>query len=158
VTKAARHPLAQALGGHRAGFASRVLADAVDLGIIWLLALSLLLSAAVARYLLVGPPLGAPDLRLLLSGPLGVLLAVAYLGAGWATTGRTPGKQLAGLRVVDRTGHPLPAGRAVLRALLCVLFPVGLLWVLVSRSNASLQDLLVRSAVVYDWSYHAPGT
>jgi hypothetical protein len=31
-----------------------------------------------------------------------------------------------------------------------------LLWVLVSRYNASVQDLLVRSAVVYDWSYHAP--
>ena len=156
MTTTGRHPLAQALGGHRAGFASRVLADAVDLGIIWLLGLSLLLSAGVARYLLTGPPFGVPGLRPWLSGPLGALLAVAYLAAGWATTGRTPGKQLAGLRVVDRAGHRLRPVRALLRALLCVLFPAGLLWVLVSRRNAAVHDLLTRSAVIYDWSYHAP--
>jgi uncharacterized RDD family membrane protein YckC len=132
------------------------MADAVDLGIVWLIGLSLLLLAGVARYLLTGPPFGVPGLRPWLSGPLGALLAVAYLAAGWTTTGRTPGKQLAGLRVVDRGGRLLRPGRAVLRALLCVLFPAGLLWVLVSRSNASLQDLVVRSAVLYDWSYRRP--
>jgi uncharacterized RDD family membrane protein YckC len=156
VTTTGRHPLAQALGGHRAGFASRAMADAVDLGIIWLLGLALLLSAGVVRYLLTGPPFGVPALRLWLSGPLGVLLAVGYLAVGWTTTGRTPGKQLAGLRVVDLAGNRLHPPRALLRALLCVLFPAGLLWVLVSRRNAAVHDLLVRSAVLYDWSYHAP--
>jgi uncharacterized RDD family membrane protein YckC len=156
VTRTGRHPWAQDLRGHRAGFASRLMADAVDLGIIWLLCASLLLLAGVARYLLVGPPFGVPALRPWLSGPLGAFLAVAYLAAGWATTGRTPGKQLAGLRVVDRAGHLLRPPRAILRALLYVLFPAGLLWVLVSRSNASVQDLLVRTAVLYDWSYHRP--
>jgi hypothetical protein len=29
-----------------------------------------------------------------------------------------------------------------------------LLWVLASRRNASLQDLVVRTVVVYDWAYH----
>jgi uncharacterized RDD family membrane protein YckC len=156
VTATGRHPLAQALGGHRAGFASRAMADAVDFGIVWLIGLALLLSAGVVHYLLTGPPFGVPALRLWLSGPLGGLLAVAYLTAGWGTTGRTLGKQLAGLRVVHRTGNRLGPVRALLRAVLYVLFPVGLLWVLVSRHNASVQDLLVRSAVVYDWSYHAP--
>jgi hypothetical protein len=37
-----------------------------------------------------------------------------------------------------------------------VAFPIGLLWVLVSRKNASVQDLIVRSAVVYYWSYLPP--
>jgi uncharacterized RDD family membrane protein YckC len=156
VTTTGRHPLAQALGGHRAGFASRAMADAVDFGIVWLIGLALLLSAGVVHYLLTGPPFGVPALRLWLSGPFGILLAVAYLAAGWGTTGRTPGKQLAGLRVVHRTGNRLGPGRALLRAVLCVLFPAGLLWVLVSRRNAAVHDLLVRSAVVYDWSYHAP--
>ena len=41
-------------------------------------------------------------------------------------------------------------------ARVCVLFPAGLLWVLVSRRNAAVHDLLTRSAVIYDWSYHAP--
>ena len=104
------------------------------------------------------PPFGVTALSLWLSGPLGGLLAVAYLTAGWGTTGRSLGKQLAGLRVVHRTGSRLGPVRALLRAVLYVLFPAGLLWVLVSRHNASVQDLLVRSAVVYDWSYHAPDT
>ena len=46
--------------------------------------------------------------------------------------------------------------RAVARAVLCLLFPIGLLWVVVSRRNASVQDLLVRSAVAYDWAYRGP--
>jgi hypothetical protein len=33
-----------------------------------------------------------------------------------------------------------------------VAFPVGLFWIVVSRDNRSVQDLLLRSAVVYDWS------
>jgi uncharacterized RDD family membrane protein YckC len=39
---------------------------------------------------------------------------------------------------------------------LYVLFPAGLLWVLASRRNASLQDLIVGTVVVYDWAYHPP--
>ncbi len=156
MTQAIRHPAGQALQGHRAGLASRVVADALDLGVIWLLGLSALLLAGVARYLLAGPPFRMPALHPSSSIPLCTLLAVGYLAAGWGGTGRTLGKQLAGLRVVHRSGRRLAWGRALARAVLYVLFPAGLLWALVSRCNYSLQDLLVRSAVVYDWSYRAP--
>ena len=64
------------------------------------------------------------------------------------------GKQLAGLRVVDRGGQRLSLWRSFARAVLYVGFPAGLLWVLVSRHNASVQDLIVRTVVVYDWAYH----
>ena len=64
------------------------------------------------------------------------------------------GKQLAGLRVVDRVGRRLSVWRALARAVLYVLFPIGLLWVLASRRNASAQDLVVRTVVVYDWVFH----
>lgn len=40
------------------------------------------------------------------------------------------------------------------RQMTCVLFPAGLLWVLASRRNDSVQDLVVRTAVIYDWVYH----
>jgi uncharacterized RDD family membrane protein YckC len=133
-----------------------VAADALDLGVVLLLGSAALLLAGVVRYLLAGPPFRLPALPPELSTPLETLLTVGYLAVGWASTGRTPGKQLAGLRVVDRDGRPLGPARALLRAALCVLFPAGLLWVLVSRGNWSVQDLLVRSAVVYDWSYRAP--
>jgi uncharacterized RDD family membrane protein YckC len=61
------------------------------------------------------------------------------------------------LRVLDRSGRRLRVPRALLRAVLYVVFPAGLLWVLVSRRNASVQDLLVGTAVVYDWSYRHAG-
>ncbi len=144
------------LQGHRAGFASRVAADAVDLVVVWLLGLALLLAVGATRYMLFGPPFRLPDASVSTEGLLGFLIAVSYLTFGWATTGRTLGKQLAGLRAVSRNGDRLPVARALLRAVLCVLFPVGLLWVLVSRRNYAVHDLLVRSAVVYDWYYHAP--
>jgi uncharacterized RDD family membrane protein YckC len=40
--------------------------------------------------------------------------------------------------------------RSFLRALACVLWPVGLLWSGVSPARSSLQDILFRSIVVYD--------
>jgi uncharacterized RDD family membrane protein YckC len=154
VTRPIRHPHANILQGHRAGFVSRVAADAIDLGVVWALGLAALLFAGVVRYLLTGPPFRTPVLPSWLGAAAGAAIAVGYLASGWASTGRTVGKQVAGLRVLDRPGRRLPLRRALLRAVLCVAFPAGLLWVLVSRYNASVQDLLVGTAVVYDWSYH----
>lgn len=145
-----------ALQGHRAGFASRLVADVVDFGVAWLLWLSVLMLGATARYVISGPPFDFPDLKPLQSGPLFSVIAIAYLTAGWAGTGRTVGKQLTGLRALHRTGNRLSTPRALLRAVLYVLFPAGLLWVLISRGNYSVQDLLVRTVVIYDWRYHAP--
>ena len=81
---------------------------------------------------------------------------IGSLAAGWASTGRTVGKQVAGLRVLDQTGRRLSLRRALLRAVLYVIFPAGLLWILVSRRNASVQDLLVGTGVIYDWTYRSP--
>jgi uncharacterized RDD family membrane protein YckC len=156
VTVVDRDKAGTTLQGHPAGLASRAVADLLDLGVAWMLGLAALLLGGVARYLLTGPPFRLPALPPSLSAPLVTLLAVGYLTVGWAVTGRTPGKQLAGLRVVDRSGRRLRPRRALLRALLCVLFPAGLLWVLISQRNAAVHDLLARSAVVYDWSYGAP--
>jgi uncharacterized RDD family membrane protein YckC len=154
MTRAIRYPEAKALQGHRAGLASRVVADAVDLGVAWLLGLSALLVVGVARYLLVGPPFRLPVLPRWLDVTGAAVIAVAYLGFSWAATGRSVGKQVAGLRVVDRVGRRLSVVRSLARAVLYVLFPAGLLWVVASRRNASVQDLVVGTAVVYDWTYH----
>jgi uncharacterized RDD family membrane protein YckC len=155
MTRVIRYAEARALQGHRAGFASRVAADVVDLGVAWLLGLSALLVAGVVRYLLAGPPFRLPILPRWLDATVGAAIAVGYLALNWAATGRSVGKQVAGLRVVDRFGRRLSLRRALARAVLYVLFPAGLLWVLASRRNASVQDLIVRTAVVYDWAYHA---
>ncbi|MFL6253327.1 MAG: RDD family protein [Actinomycetes bacterium] len=155
MTRDIRYAEARALQGHRAGFASRVVADAIDLGVAWLLGLAALLAAGVVHYLLTGPPLRLPVLPNWLGAGAGGAIAVAYLALSWAATGRSVGKQVAGLRVVDRAGRRLSLWRSFCRAVLYVLFPAGLLWVLASRRNASVQDLIVGTAVVYDWAYHA---
>jgi uncharacterized RDD family membrane protein YckC len=153
VTRTVRNPHARALQGHRAGFVSRVVADAVDLGVIWAIGLGALLFAGVVRYLLTGPPFRTPVLPSWLATAALLIIAVGYLASGWAATGRTLGKQVAGLRLLDHADRRLPLRRTLLRAVLCVAFPAGLLWILFSRRNASVQDLLVGTVVIYDWSY-----
>lgn len=151
--RAGRNERAAALQGSRAGLVSRVLAGLIDLAVVAIVGVLLLLFAAVARSLVLGAPFDLASLPRALMSPAAFLAEVVYLSYFWSTTGRTPGNQVLGLRVVDLAGRRLRLRWAVLRAVLCLVFPVGLLWVLVSRHNASLQDLLVRTAVVYDWAY-----
>jgi uncharacterized RDD family membrane protein YckC len=153
MTQQTRRSGAVALQGHRAGFASRAVAAAIDLAAITLLGLACLLFAELVRYLVVGPPLGAPALPGWLSAAAGAGIPIAYLAACWATAGRTLGMQVLGLRLLGRSGRPPRPAASLLRAVLCVAFPAGLLWILVSRRNASLQDLVLGTAVVYDWFY-----
>jgi uncharacterized RDD family membrane protein YckC len=74
-----------------------------------------------------------------------------YLWVGWTTTGRTVGKLVMGLRLARADGGHVGIALAFLRAALCVLFPIGLLWCALDRRNRSAQDLIVRTSVVYDW-------
>ena len=87
---------------------------------------------------------------------LGEMLLCGYLWFGWSTTGRSIGKQVMGLRVVNSRGELMRPGTALLRALLCVIFPMGLLWCIFSRHNRSVVDVLLRTSVIYDWSVRAP--
>jgi uncharacterized RDD family membrane protein YckC len=145
---------ARAFQGRRAGVVSRVLAAAVDLAL--LLVLLTCLYLGWAGLLLVIDPVRfkfpTPSRVLILTAAAVVL--VGYLTESWTTSGRTFGDRVLGLRVVDRQGRRLRHGRAVLRALFCTVFPVGLLWVAVSGGRHSIQDMVLRTAVIYDWSPH----
>jgi uncharacterized RDD family membrane protein YckC len=141
---------AKPLQGQRAGIVTRVLADTVDAGVVaGVLALGYLGVAAV-RFLWRSWAFTFPAPPFLLMLVLGGLTAVLYLTATWGTTGRSYGKHLLGLRVVGPFGR-LRLGGALVRSLLCVLFPIGVAWVVVSRHNRSLQDTVLRTSVVYDW-------
>jgi uncharacterized RDD family membrane protein YckC len=143
-------PRARELQGRRAGLPSRLLALAVDVVVVVLIGVLLLVVVAGVRALFTGEleiEVSADAVR----GPLATLLVLAYLGYGWGLNGRTPGKVALGLRVVAHDGSDLPMLRGVVRAVLYLIFLPGILWVAVSRKNASLQDLLLRTAVVYDW-------
>lgn len=135
----------------RAGVVSRVLADGVDFVIVELVFALGLFGIALAKFLIGSEPFELPHPYLGITSTTQYLLVIAYLAWGWASTGRTPGKAVFGLRVVTDRGRPLTRGRALARAVLCALFPFMVLWALVSRRNAAIHDLLLDTAVVYDW-------
>ncbi|HTI34494.1 MAG TPA: RDD family protein [Miltoncostaea sp.] len=134
----------------RAGLLSRAAAVVVDSLVVVLIGLVLLIIAASLRLLWSGAfSLGFADAIGVRAGAL--VLLFAYLTYGWGLDGRTVGMQLMGLRVLDEDGSDLSFPRAGVRALLCMVFPIGLLWSLVSRRDASVQDLIVSTVVVHDW-------
>ncbi|WP_018177809.1 RDD family protein [Jongsikchunia kroppenstedtii] len=76
-------------------------------------------------------------------------ICVVYLTGCWSLSGKTLGCVVMHLRVTGRRGQRLNLVRAVLRAVACTLFPIGLAWVAVSPGRRSLQDIVVGSRVVY---------
>ena len=144
--------VAQSVQGHRAGIVTRTLAAAVDAAVA-VAAVALGYAGAVAAYFVLDPrsfSFPDPGFGLLLIAFLGFL--TCYLALAWATTGRSYGARLLGLRVVDSQGRRLRPLVAVARALLCVYLPVVLLWVVISPENRSGADVLLRSSVIYDWA------
>ena len=82
-------------------------------------------------------------------------VAFAYLVTSWVSTGRTVGSQVFGICVLTEQGALPKPGRAMARALLCLTIGwISIVWVLVSRKNAAIHDLVCRTAVVYDWRGH----
>ena len=149
-------PVARGLQGHRAGIVSRFLADAIDLLVIVVAVVGVYLGVSVVRFLLHPRRFTWPEVSALNLGMLGWILLIVYLTIGWANTGRTWGKGVLGLRVVSSKDAGLPLWRAFVRATLCALFPIGLFWSAISTRNQSVQDLLVRTTVVYDWGPKLP--
>jgi uncharacterized RDD family membrane protein YckC len=144
-------PDARGYQGQRAGLVSRLLACAVDLVVV--------VGTIGAGYLTVSlilflwNPSGfhffVPDRTWLFA--VGGAVLLCYLSASWAMTGRTWGDLLLGLRVVNRQGEQLGLSAAAIRAALCVAFPIGILYVAVSRANRSVADVVLRTSVVYAW-------
>jgi uncharacterized RDD family membrane protein YckC len=137
--------------GRRAGIVTRTIASAVD----FLVGVALVAGGyfGFAGFLFVLRPRSFQFPEVPVGALLPILLAVlgGYLALGWWTTGRTYGGQLMGLRVQTANGQRLGLGIASLRAVFYVLFPLGLFWVPFSPDNRSIQDLVLRTAVVYDW-------
>jgi uncharacterized RDD family membrane protein YckC len=146
---------ARAFQGGRAGMVSRSVAAVVDIAVVLIAVVVIYLGIAGA--LLIWNPRNphVPSLPHGAVGTAAVVLAVAYLAVAWTTSGRTVGDELMGLRIVDGQGRRVGAGRALVRAVIAVAFPVGLVWCLVSARQRAVWDVLLRTAVVYDWSGRA---
>jgi uncharacterized RDD family membrane protein YckC len=146
---------AHELQGRRAGFVSRatsgVIVVAVGLGIYFAIVVGwgfvkfLASSQSRAKFEVPHPSQG-------LSVTAVTLIVIVLLAVSWSASGRSFGDSLLGLRVVTERGHRLGVVRAFVRALVLVSFAVPCMaWILVSRKNAGLHDLLCRTTVVYDW-------
>lgn len=140
--------------GTRAGLVSRCISNSIDGTVITLLVLVGYL--AVAGFIFIFDPrdFRFPQPHIFLTSGLWAVAAIVYLALGWWINGRTPGKQVVGLRVVATMQTRLGLGASLVRAVTCVIFPAGLVWSAFSVRNASIQDRLVNTAVIYDWEKH----
>ncbi len=150
---------ARAFQGHRAGIVTRVLANTIDLVIVTLLLGGLYLGWSGLRFVLSPTTFSFPRVSFGLVLVVGGALLWASFAIAWATTGRTTGARILGIRVVNHKGQRLRWSGAAVRALFCVMFLPGLFWVIVSGENRSVQDLVLRTSVIYDWTKRpaAPG-
>ena len=152
MTQAPQSPLVRTLRGGRAGFITRMSAALIDGLLVIGVWIAIIGTIAVARFM-ISPRKGIrlPHLpswaTLLCVG----LLAVAMLTFMWATTGRSVGDQVLGLRVVRAHGGKVGWLRSLVRAVCYVVLPVGLVVAAFDRRNRSLQDFIAGTAVLYDW-------
>lgn len=145
-------PAARPYQGRRAGVVTRMVAAVIDVLVVVAI-LCVIYGVLAGLLFLVNPTSFRWPSGLGWSIPLiGFGVAVPYLTLCWRLTGRTYGDTLLGLRVVRYDGRHMRFAGALLRAVACVVFPIGLLWVAVSRANRSVQDVIMRTSVVYDWS------
>lgn len=142
---------ARAMQGERAGFFTRVIAAVIDVVATGAIVLGIWVAGWL--FLLVFSPAEGASLPqpgyFVLSG---YAVLWGYWTWFWATSGRSPGQSLMGIRVLDRRGEHPSWGLAAIRSVFCVVFQIGIAWILVSRRNRSVQDVLLRTSVIHDWS------
>jgi uncharacterized RDD family membrane protein YckC len=152
VTAKTRAARARRLRGRRAGIVSRIIADGIDLVTAAAILFGLLLAFSIVRYMASGDSFRLPRVGALFTAVWLPVVQIVYLAAAWSTSGRSLGKDIVGLRVVRNDGRRLGRGRAIARAVVCTLFGgPSLLWAMVSKRNAAVHDLVLNTAVVYDW-------
>lgn len=133
-----------------AGVVSRGLAALVDMLVV-LVTMGLLYLGLALTTLLVNPTsVRFPAPNLIFSTAVTAVVSALYLTACWTLSGRTLGAILLGIRVTARSAERLGVAVAIVRAVACVLFPIGLLWVSVDRRRRSIQDIVLGSRVIYD--------
>ncbi len=143
--------------GLRAGVVSRLGAMAIDLLYVAAILGVVYLGLAGFRLMRNARTFSWPQPTFLQTLLASAIVTVIVLTVAWSSTGRTAGMRVMGLRLVGRSGTRVGAVVALVRAVACVVFPLGLLWSAVSRRNASVHDLVVQTSVIYDWHMQVPG-
>jgi uncharacterized RDD family membrane protein YckC len=132
-----------------AGIVTRGLAAVIDLLVVLVIMSGLYGGLVLVRLVYSPSAFSLPSLNAVFSTVVTFIVAVGYLTACWTVSGSTAGAVAMGLRVVGRRSQRVGLPVGLLRAIGCVLFPIGLLWVVVDRRRRSLQDIVFRTHVVY---------
>jgi uncharacterized RDD family membrane protein YckC len=138
--------------GQRAGFVSQAFGAGLDAATIFVLDFAALAAFGFLRFLVTDKSYQFPQPGPFLNFVILLVIGVSLLWSAWSGSGRAPGMAILGLRVVGRDGRRLSSRRAFWRAVLGVAtLGLGVLWVLVSKKNKSLYDIVCGSAVIYEW-------
>lgn len=140
--------------GLPAGIVSRLIANTIDAAIVGGILLAAYLGINGLLFFLDPRSFHFREPIPLLSLTSAFVVAGLYLGISWALAARTYGCHVMGLRVVGRHGHRLRVVVALARAVFCVAFPIGLFWCVINPRSRSVQDIVLRTSVVYDWLPH----
>ena len=144
-------PEARPYQGQRAGIVTRSVAGVIDAVVVVTLLLGGYVAVNGLLFLLDPRGFEFTEAAPLLSVTAGLVVLVVYLATAWSITGRSYGCHVMGLRVVDSRGQRLRPHVALLRAVFCALLPIGLLLCAGGRKHSSLQDVVLRTSVIYDW-------
>ena len=140
---------ARGFQGARAGIVSRLLANTIDFAVLLLILGAVYFGWSAVLFLRRGSAFRFPTVTYANVYVVGAIVFSLYFAILWWTTGRTYGDHVLGLRVVSRKGERLGLGISLVRGVLCVHFPFLLFWAAVN--NRSVQDVVVRTSVIYDW-------
>lgn len=132
-----------------AGIVSRGVAAVIDLLFVGVVLGALYVGLILMRLMFNPSSFSFPTVGAVFSTAVMFCVAVCYLAACWTVSGCTAGAVTMGLRVIGRRGDRISPVIALIRAVACVLFPVGLLWVAVDTRRRSLQDVVLGTRVVY---------
>ncbi|MGW7680542.1 RDD family protein [Kribbella sp. NPDC054772] len=136
--------------GRPAGLVTRTAAGVVDLIVVLVLLTAGYLAVNALLFVINPRHFHLLTVSAVFSRTASLVVLAVYLAAAWTITGKTFGCQVMGLRVVNSSGGRIRVWVALVRAILYTLFPIGLV-LCVMRRHRSLQDMLLRTRVVYDW-------
>jgi uncharacterized RDD family membrane protein YckC len=144
---------AQALQGRPAGLVSRSLAAAIDVLVVMTVMLVAYMALSAALFVMNPRSFSFPMPSRLFTLAAAATGAIAYLTIGWWVAGRTYGCAVMGLRVVEVARRDVRFVPALARAVVCLLFPVGLALCALTPGARALHDLLAHTRVIYDWRH-----
>jgi uncharacterized RDD family membrane protein YckC len=149
----------ESLQGDYCGAVSRLAAFALDLVLSYFMFTLALAAVSFSVSVVVGHPVHYSRSGSAVVLAISIVWEFVYFAYCWATTGKTPGMTLLGIRVVRADGGHAEPWRAVVRTLILpisvALFFVSLPLILVQRAHQAPHDLVAGTAVVYAWDARA---